>query len=105
MVDESALPAIDEMKIIRYSIFQPVLHWQLIEEVESFLVHLQQHLQVVLWHMVDINLITSLHKLLWLQATEISQIVGGIDKVLVEIIDDIHTLVGAASKSFCCIHQ
>ena len=105
MVDESALPAIDEMKIIRNSIFQPVLHWQLIEEVESFLVHLQQHLQVVLWHMVDINLITCLHELIWLQATEISQIVGGIDKVLVEIIDDIHTLISAASKSLCCIHQ
>ena len=64
-----------------------------------------QHLQVLLWHMVDIHLIASLQELLRLQAAEIRQVIRGIDETLVEVVNDIDALVGAASKSLCRIHQ
>ena len=93
------------MEVVGDGVFQVVFHRQLIEEVEAFLVDLQQHLKVCLWHMVDIHLITSLHQLFGLQATEIRQIIRGIDEILVEVVDDIDTLVGATGKSLCRIHQ
>ena len=55
--------------------------------------------------MVDIHLIASLQELLWLQAAEIRQVIRGIDETLVEVVNDIDALVGAASKSLCRIHQ
>jgi hypothetical protein len=55
--------------------------------------------------MVDIHLIASLQELLRLQAAEIRQVIRGIDETLVEVVNDIDALVGAASKSLCRIHQ
>lgn len=55
--------------------------------------------------MVNIHLIASLQELLRLQAAEIRQVIRGIDETLVEVVNDIDALVGAASKSLYRIHQ
>ncbi len=47
----------------------------------------------------------NLAKRLRLQAAEIRQVIRGIDETLVEVVNDIDALVGAASKSLCRIHQ
>ena len=75
MMNQSTIIAIGKMKIIRDGIVQTVAYGQFIEKVESLLVHLEQHLQVGIRHMVYIHLIASLHQLLRFQSAEISEVV------------------------------
>ena len=105
MMNQSAMLAIGKVKVVRDGVVQAVAYGQFVEKVESLLVHFEQHLQVCLRHMVYIHLIASLHQLLRFQSAEISEVVRRIDEVLVEIVDDIDALVGAAGKTFCRVHQ
>lgn len=46
MMNQSALTAVGEMKVVRDGIVEAVAHRQFIEKIKTFLVHFEQHLQV-----------------------------------------------------------
>ena len=56
-MNQSAMPAIGKMKVVRDGIVQTVAYGQFVEKVKTFLVHFEQHLQVGIRNMVDIHLI------------------------------------------------
>ena len=74
-MNQSAMSAIGEMKVVRDGIVQAIAHRQFIEKIKTFLVHFEQHLQVGIRNMVYIHLITGLHQLLRFQSAEISEVI------------------------------
>ena len=75
MMNQSALTAIGEMKVVRDGLVEAVAYGQFVEKIKTFLVHFEQHLQVGIRNMVDIHLIACVHQLLRFQSAEISEVI------------------------------
>lgn len=90
---------VDQMEIVGNEIVQSVRYWQFIKKAESCLIKLRKHVEFIFRDMVQVEAVASFKNFCLGTSTKKEWVFGDIKKTLLEIVDDIYTLISGTSKS------